>query len=111
MDVAEEMRLTKRQRYWLEHIKACEASGKSVSSYAAEHGFQVGAMYAGKKALVRKGVLPRTQVVRFQRAQTTVVSSDSEWHIRLPNGVAVDFSGTVDAGALTTILNTVASLE
>jgi len=110
MDEAEEPRLTDRQRYWLEHIKACDASGKSVSGYAAEQGFQVGAMYAGKKALVRKGVLPRTQVVRFQRAQTTVVSSDSEWHIRLPNGVSVDFSGPVDVGTLSTILTTVASL-
>ncbi len=42
MDLAEEMRLTERQRYWLEHIRACEASGKSVTAYAAEHGFHVG---------------------------------------------------------------------
>ncbi len=110
MDVAEEMRLTERQRYWLEQIKACEASGKSVAAYAAEHGVEARAMYGAKKTLVRKGVLPRTQGVRFQRAETTAVISDSDWRIQLPNGVSVDFSGTVDAGALATILNTVASL-
>ena len=110
MDVAGEMRLTDRQRYWLGQIKACEVSGKSVSGYAAAHGFNVGAMYAGKKALVRKGVLPRTQGVRFQRAETAAVSSDSEWHIRLPNGVSVGFSGAVDGGSLSTVLKTAAGL-
>jgi len=110
MDKAEEPRLTEHQRYWLERIQACEAQGSSITAYAAEHGFAVRAMYDAKKVLVRKGVLPRTQGVRFQRAQTTAASSDSEWRIQLPNGVSVDFCGTVDAGALTTILNTVASL-
>ena len=105
-----EQALTEHQRYWLERIQACEASGKSITAYAAEHGFPARAMYDAKKVLVRKGVLPRTQGVRFQRTQTTAASSDSEWRIRLPNGVAVDFSGPVDAGTLTTVLNTVASL-
>jgi hypothetical protein len=34
----------------------------------------------------------------------------SEWRIQLPNGVAVAFVGSVDAGALATVLNTAASL-
>ena len=110
MDVAEEMRLTDRQRYWLEQIKACEASGKSVAAYAAAHGIEARAMYGAKKVLVRKGVLPRTQGVRFQRAETTAVGSDSEWRIQLPNGVSLNFSGTVDAGLLTIVLNAVARL-
>ncbi len=110
MDVAQEMRLTDRQRYWLEQIRACEASGKSVAAYAAEHGIEVRAMYGAKKTLVRKGVLRRTQGVRFQRAETTAVSSDSEWRIQLPNGVSVDFSGTVDAGSLSMVLTTAARL-
>lgn len=105
-----EQSLTEHQRYWLEQIQACESQGSSITAYAAEHGFLVRAMYDAKKVLVRKGVLPRTQGVRFQRAQTTAASSDSEWRIRLPNGVLVDFSGPVDAGTLSTVLNTVAGL-
>lgn len=58
MDVTEKMKLTDRQRYWLEHIQACEVSGKGATAYAAAHGFRVGAMYAGKQMLVRKGALP-----------------------------------------------------
>ncbi len=111
MDVAQEMRLTDHQRYWLERIQACEASGKRITTYAAEHGFPVRAMYDAKKVLVRKGVLPRTQGVRFQRAETIAVSSDSEWRIQLPNGVTVDFCGTVDAGLLSTVLNQAADLK
>ena len=30
--------LTDRQHYWLEHIQACEASGKSIAEYAADTG-------------------------------------------------------------------------
>ncbi len=109
MDEKEQV-LTEHQRFWLERVKSCEASGKSVVAYASEHGFPVRAMYDAKKVLVRKGVLPRTQGVRFQRAETTAVISDSEWHIRLPNGVSVDFSGTVEAGSLSTVLKTAAGL-
>ena len=110
MDVAEEMRLTEHQRYWLERIQACAASGKRITAYAAEHGLPVRAMYDAKKVLVKKGVLPRTQGVRFQRAEPMAIISASEWHIRLPNGVSVDFSGTVEAGSLSTGLKTAAGL-
>lgn len=102
--------LTERQRYWLEQIRACEASRKTIAEYSAEHGITAAAMYAGKKALVKKGVLPRTRRPRFQRAQVVDTVGSREWRIRLPNGVSVDFSGTVDGGTLSTILNTAAKL-
>jgi len=108
MDTAEGTRLTKHQRHWLEQIQACEASGKSVAAYASEHGLPVRAMYDAKKVLVKKGVLPRTLGARFQRVQTKAVGG--EWRIQLPNGISVDFSGTVDAGSLSAVLNSVARL-
>jgi hypothetical protein len=111
MNEREGVELTERQRYWLEQIKACEASGMSASAYAAEQGFHVGGMYAGKKSLIRKGVLPEAVRVRFQRVQAAVVSADREWRIRLPNGVSVEFSGAADGGSLSAILETVARLE
>jgi hypothetical protein len=109
MDV-EELRLTDRQRYWLEQIKACVASGKSVAAFAAEHGFDARAMYGAKKVLVRKGVLPRTRRSRFQRAQVVASMADSQWRIQLPNGVSVGFSGAVDVATLSMILNTAGGL-
>jgi len=64
MDIPHEISLTERQRHWLEHLQACEASGKGIAAYASEHGLDVKSMYAGKKSLVQKGVLPRTGAVR-----------------------------------------------
>jgi hypothetical protein len=102
--------LTERQRYWLRHVQACDASAKSIAEYAAEHGLAAQAMYAGKKMLVKKGVLPRTRSVQFQRARVVGAVVGSEWRIQLPNGVSVAFAGAVDAGTLATVLNTAAAL-
>jgi len=112
MAKAESKTLTERQRYWLEQLQACEASRKTIADYATEHGIARQAMYAGKKMLVKKGVLPRTRRARFQRAQVVEgVTVGSEWRIELPNGVAVAFSGAVDARILTTVLSSAAAVE
>ena len=111
MTIAEEITLTERQRYWLEQVQACEASGKTIAEYAKAQGLDAKAMYAGKKALVRKGVLPRTRAVRLQRARVVSTSLGGEWRIELPNGVLVAFAGPVDASALSLALNTAAAVE
>ena len=103
--------LTERQRYWLKHIRACEASGKRITEYAADQQIDAKAMYAGKKALVKKGMLPRTRPSRFQRARVVGTVAGCEWRIQLPNGVTVTFSGLVDARMLATVLDTAAALE
>ena len=61
--------LTERQRYWLEHIRACKDSGMTMADYAAEHGLTARTMYAGKKILVKKGVLAPVYPARFQRVR------------------------------------------
>ncbi len=60
MEDSHNITLTDSQRHWLEHLRACEASGKGIAAYATEHGLDAKAMYTGKKTLVKKGVLPRT---------------------------------------------------
>jgi hypothetical protein len=110
MDKVAGTALTERQRYWLEQIRACEASGKTVAEYAAEHGISAQALYAGKKLLVRKGILPRARPQRFQRVQMAGAAVGGEWRIQLPNGVSVFCSGAVDAGALATVLSTAAAV-
>ena len=106
-----EARLAEHQRKWLGRLQACEASGKSVTAYATEHGFPDRALYDAKKVLVRKGVLARTQQTRFQRLKTTAaVWIGGEWRVQLPSGVSVEFSGNVDAGSISTVRNTMARL-
>jgi len=70
--------LTARQRYWLEHLQACEASGKSIAAYSAEQGIAARAMYTGKKILVKKGVLLTPQPSRFQRVQVVEATLSSQ---------------------------------
>ena len=103
--------LTDRQRYWLEHIQACEVSGKSMAEYAASQGIAARAMYGGKKTLVYKGVLPATQATRFQRVQVMEAAASNQWRIGLTNGVSVAFAGEVDSRTLSAVLNVSASLE
>ena len=103
--------LTERQRYWLEHVQACEASGQSIAEYAEAQDIPAQALYAGKSMLVKKGVLPARQLARFQRVQVMEATLSSQWRIGLPNGVSVAFMGEVDARALTAILHSAASLE
>ena len=110
MNESQEASLTEQQHYWLKHVQACEASGKRITEYAAENGIGVRAMYDGKRALVKKGVLPRTHDARFQRARVIEPVANSEWRIQMPNGVSVAFTGPVDPRTLTTVLSTVAAL-
>jgi hypothetical protein len=106
----EGVQLTAHQRTWLERIQACEASGMTMSAYAAEHDLDARTMYGARKVLKRKGVLPGgDQPVRLQRARIASADGrDLSWRIELPNGVAVSFSGSADAGSLSAVLNTVA---
>lgn len=110
MEKSQGIDLTARQRYWLEHIQACEASGKTTAEYATAHGLSVEAMYAGKRVLMRKGALPGARSGRFQRVQISGAETAPTWRIHLPNGAAVSFSGEVDTGVLAGILATVAHL-
>ena len=110
MNESQETSLTEQQRYWFKHVQSCEASGKRITEYAAENGISVRAMYDGKRALVKKGVLPRTHATRFQRARVVDPVVSTEWRIQLPNGVLVAFAGPVNMGVLAAVLNTVATL-
>ena len=103
--------LTDRQRYWLEHIQACEASGVSMAEYAESQDIAVRAMYSGRKTLIKKGVLPIAQPARFQRVQVMEPPMNNQWRIGLPNGVSVAFTGEVDARSLTTVLSVSATIE
>ncbi len=43
--------LTPRQRYWLGHLRACEASGLSVLAYARREGLKTGSLYTSRTRL------------------------------------------------------------
>lgn len=101
--------LTERQRYWLEHIQAWNKSGKRMSEYAKDQNFPVRSMYDAKKTLVNKGILPRSRssyTARFEQVQIIESSNESEWRITLPNGLAVEFTASLNEQTLSTVLKT-----
>jgi len=103
--------LTKRQQYWLGKIEEWKVSGKTISAYSRDQGFTAQAMYAGKKELVKKGVLPRSRKPQFQRVAVSNKVTDNAWRIQLPNGLSVSFTGAVNATELTTVLNATLSIR
>jgi hypothetical protein len=55
--------LTKRQRFWLKHVHAAMAGGKSLQQYAKVHRLSSGALYNAKSVLRRSGALEVRQAV------------------------------------------------
>lgn len=49
--------LTKRQRFWLAHVRATVSSGESLQQYAKRHRLSLGALYNAKSVLKRSGLL------------------------------------------------------
>ena len=105
--------LTERQRFWLRHLRACEVSGQTSIDYARAHGLKVKSLYSARKALAEKGALPPPPALNgFQRIPVVDRNRDTakQWHIQLPNGLAVSFDGKVDADTLSLVLTTAAAL-
>ena len=113
MDSNKAAALTERQQYWMKHIRACDSAKQTSVDYAREHGLNVKSLYSARKTLAQKGELPRLQLPRFQKAEVSSghLRRDSQWRIQLPNGVAVEFGGQVDARTLSMVLSTIASLS
>ena len=104
-----EKKLTERQSHWLKIIKTCEASGKTMKAFAASEGLDINDLYTWKKALVKKGVLPRSRRSRFQRAQI-IKTPEYQCRIVLPNGVTVIVSSGPEALNLRDILQSARQL-
>jgi len=88
--------LTSRQKEWLAKIKTCQASGKSMKTFATSEGLALQDLCSWKKMLVKKGVLPRTRPLHFQRAKIIETSSaEVDCRLVLPNGITVILSGGI----------------
>ena len=80
--------LTERQRFWLEHLRACGTG--SLKSYADEHGLDIGALYEAKSRLKRKGALDGAPT-RFARVQCDSPGPPATvCRIHLRNGALVE---------------------
>lgn len=102
--------MTAKQRYWLGHIKACEALGQSLSAYAAEHDLALKSCYRWKSRLTQMGLLAVTATAVapvFRSVQIKPASiSTGNYRFTLPNGILVEIQGAFDPIQLNQVLTT-----
>jgi hypothetical protein len=46
-----EARLNSKQRFWLEHLQACEAGGETLKAYAKRKGLSVHGPYGARRRM------------------------------------------------------------
>ena len=81
--------LTERQRFWLEHIRAC--GNGSLKAYATAHQLDIRLLYEAKSRLKRKGALESPSAPRFVRVRCDEAQvSPAVCRIHLRNGTLVE---------------------
>ena len=103
---AKKSTLTKRQEWWLSHLRRAAQAGETVRAYAKRHRLSEAGMYQAAKELRRRGALapaaPRAErkavaTPRFVEVRPKPAASElrepAGWRARLPNGVVVEGSG------------------
>lgn len=97
--------VTERDRFWLEHEAAIEASGQTAKAYAAEHGLSLHALYQSRKrrrALEQAPKPPEPsspskterKPVSFSRVNLrSPQPTAAEFRLSLPNGFVLEWSG------------------
>ncbi len=115
-------KLTERDRFWLGHHEACQASGQTGKVYAKANRLSVHGFYQSAKRLRSLGALPpmatvakrdapaRDTAVRFQKVGTLrapVESPATRYRIRLPNGIQIEWAGPAEASELASVLRAV----
>lgn len=92
MPEAQKPELTARLQGWLDHVRACEASGQTMAEYAKVNGLVL-AFYNGRTHLIRCGVIKaKTQGAVFQRVGVvSKVTGVLNCRVHFPNGLMVEF--------------------
>ncbi|MFK7895177.1 MAG: hypothetical protein AB8G23_05040 [Myxococcota bacterium] len=96
---------TERDRFWLNHDAALQASGQSAKEYASANGLSLHALYQSRKRLRSLGLMERTRAVRRDRKSSSKSVSfskvelsaperfSSDFRLSLPNGLVLEWSG------------------
>ena len=112
---AAEPKLTRKQREWLRHLRACHRSGSRVKDYAAKHGIPVQSLYQATKRLRQRGVLEPSGRLRSKPQGFVKVAVGagppelrSAWRVRLPSGTVFESTTPLSGDALLALLERLA---
>ena len=102
--------LSERQRYWLNHLKACKTQGVSLRAYADAEGLGLASLYAWNRKLRQyldddrpasdRVVSP--QFIPIELDRTSLFNANCR--IELANGVVLHWPLTAAPGALRQLL-------
>jgi len=111
-----ESKLTSKQRFWLEHLQACEAGGESMKGYAKRKGLSVHGLYGARRRLRSLGLppAPANSGKRPCFAKVMVREAASEvgrCRVRLPNGAVMEWDVPLAAQPLELLFQAVAHLS
>lgn len=97
-------------RRWLDHIQVCERSGQRIHDYAREHGLKQKSLYNAKTRLIKRGILPQSKPVTFERVEVASNSPRFGIRVQIPNGLVVELDMGFDAGGLGDLLRVLKAL-
>ena len=110
--MVEEKRLTERQRFWLEHLKACEAQGVSLSAYAQAQGLKLKSLYDWRWRLGKLGLWAEAGRSNHFVAVQVRPAADEQGlcRVHLANGVCVEFELALSEAAMGQVLRSASQL-
>lgn len=96
--MSQDISLTEKQQFWLEHVQAWANSGKSMRAYAQDNGLSVSAFYSWKKTLRGKGLAGELQPEVPSLFRKAAVSNrrSGQCCVRLPSGLILEFDSDID---------------
>lgn len=94
-------RITKRQRYWLDHLNNADSHGGSLVAYAKAHDLKPKDLYVWKTQLIKLGHLPISSKRAGSRFVPVVpVANPVSATLVMPNGFRLELQGGVDRALL-----------
>ena len=104
----EAKRLTEKQIFWRDHLKACEAQGMSLSAYAQAQGLKLQSLYDWKWRLGKLGLLAcASEGDRFVAVQVEPPAVErGVCRVHLTNGVCVELDVSLSEATMRAVLRT-----
>ena len=120
-----EASLSERDRFWMKHHEAQVASGQSGKEYVAERDLSLQAFYQARKRLRAIGALSParggsgkssapgagSRGVRFAKVAVSAPRAEtSRLRIELANGIALEWSGAMEADPIVELIERIRQL-
>lgn len=99
--------LTAKQRHWLHHVKAADASDGTLFDYASAHNLNLKALYQWKTKLIKLARYPSASSgpdFVAVRSRPLPAQSQCNCSVMLYNGTRIEFTGALDSKAIRSII-------